>query len=538
MELSVAWRCSRAAVIEIDDGGLFTTSRTWDVYVNDEPQGTTDRIETYVDGLVPGERNVVRLVAGDEVMEIGVTCPAESFTLDVRDFGARGDGSHDDTCAIQAAIMACPAAGRVLVPEGRYLVKSLFLKSGVSIELAEGSVLLARHDRESLAYLPGTLEGAPGSGHAGSGLLPLGTWEGESRSTYCSLITGLGVSDVAIYGRGVLDGQAAAEEGNWWHDPKNIYRPEVGCEVARPRLVFLSECAGVSLVGFTVRNSPAWNIHPVLCRGLGAYALTIEGPKDSPNTDGFDPESCSDVVVKGCHFSVGDDCMAIKSGKLDMPRVLRPATHDMLVEHCYMHDGHGSVVIGSEAAGGVKDLVVRKCLFERTDRGLRVKTRRGRGADAVNEGITFEHIRMNEVLVPFVVNSFYFCDKDGKTDYVQCREALPVDERTPRVGSLTFEDIDARGCHAAAAYITGLPESKIDRLTFRDVHVDFSPDARPFVPAMACGVEEMVRQGLVVEHVRTLELDNVDVEGQDGELLALSDVDRVDERATEGGARR
>ena len=183
--------------------------------------------------------------------------------------------------------------------------------------------------------------------------------------------------------------------------------------------------------------------------------------------------------------------------------------------------------MGSEAAGGIKYLTVSKCVFESTDRGLRVKTRRGHGRDAVNEGITFEHIRMDEVLTPFVVNSFYFCDKDGKTDYVQSREALPVDERTPGFGAMTFKDIEATNCHAAAAYITGLPESKVTRLTFEDVHVTFSPDAQPAKPAMACGVEPMVRQGIIAQNVQVLDLCNVVVEGQDGEELELENVDRV-----------
>jgi len=185
------------------------------------------------------------------------------------------------------------------------------------------------------------------------------------------------------------------------------------------------------------------------------------------------------------------------------------------------------VVLGSEAAGGIKDLTVSKCLFERTDRGLRVKTRRGRGKDAVNEGITFEHIRMDEVLTPFVVNSFYFCDKDGKTDYVQSREALPVDDRTPGFGATTFRDIEATNCHAAAAYITGLPESKVTRLTFQDVHVTFAADAEPFVPAMACGVEPMVRQGIIAQNVAVLDLQNVVIEGQDGDELQLENVDKI-----------
>ena len=350
----------------------------------------------------------------------------------------------------------------------------------------------------------------------------------ESFSTYCSTFTGLSVHDVCIYGRGAIDGQTDFAEDNWWNkDFKNIFRPEEGREVARPRMIFLSECENVSLAGFTVRNSPAWNIHPILCEHVDALCLSIEGPKNSHNTDGFDPESCGFVRILGCQFSVGDDCIAIKCGKLGIEPELRPATHDVLISHCYMHDGHGAVVLGSEAAGGIKDLTVSKCLFERTDRGLRVKTRRGRGKDAVNEGITFEHIRMDEVLTPFVVNSFYFCDKDGKTDYVQSREALPVDDRTPGFGATTFCDIEATNCHAAAAYITGLPESKVTRLTFQDVHVTFADDAEPFVPAMACGVEPMVRQGIIAQNVKVLDLQNVVIEGQDGEELQLQNVDKV-----------
>lgn len=528
MNVSVRWRCARAAVVEIDDTEYFELADSWEVSVNGVPQGTTDRVETYVDNLVPGSRNQVTFTCGERVESVGITTPAEVCTLDVRDFGAIGDGVRDDTVSIQAAIMACPAGGRVLVPAGSYLVTSLFLKSDIDIELAQGACVRARFDRKNLAYMPGTQQVTEHGGYAGSGMLPLGTWEGSSMSEYCSLITGFGVSNVCIYGRGCIDGQATHDEGNWWHDPKAIVNHEVDREIARPRMVFLTKCSHVALAGITVQNSPAWNIHPVLCDHVEGLCLTINSRKDSPNTDGFNPESCSYVRILGCHFSVGDDCIAIKSGKLDMPRALRPATHDMYVAHCYMHDGHGSVVIGSEAAGGVKDLLVRKCVFARTDRGLRVKTRRGRGKDAVNEGIVFDDIRMRDVLVPFVINSFYFCDVDGKSDYVQNRSALPVDDRTPRVGSVTFSNIEALSCHAAAGYITGLPESKIDRLELKNVHVTFADDPQPFVPAMACGVEEMCRAGFIAEHVETLVLENVTIEGAEGEPFVLDDVDRVE----------
>lgn len=527
MDIDVVWRNARAAVIEINDGGSFETTYTWEVYVNGERKSCTKLVETYVDGLIPGKRNIVKLVCGNREHVIGITTAMESATIDVRDCGAKGDGVHDDTTNIQAAIAACPEGGRVLIPTGDYRVKSLFLKSGISIELAEGSQLLARHDRAELAYIPGTLKGTLGLGREASDLFPLGRWEGESISTYCSLLTGLHVHDVSVYGRGVIDGQTDFSEDNWWHNVKDFYRPEEGREIARPRMIFLSECKHISLAGITVRNSPAWNIHPVLCDHVDILCLAIQGPKDSHNTDGIDPESCSFIRILGCEFSVGDDCIAIKSGKLAIDRPLRCATHDVLIAHCLMHDGHGAVVLGSEAAGGIKELTVRCCDFRRTDRGLRVKTRRGRGSDAVNEGILFENIHMDEVLTPFVVNSFYFCDKDGKTDYVQSREALPVDERTPGFGTIEFRNIIATNCQAAAAYITGLPERKITELIFAGIKVSFAPDAQPSKPAMASGVEPMVRQGIIAQNVEKLILKDVSIKGQDGDELQLENVDEV-----------
>ena len=162
METNVIWRNARAAVIELDDGGYFTCADTWEIFVNDEPAGTTNTVETYVDGLTPGKRNLIRFVCGERELSVGVTTPAEPFTINVRDCGAKGDAEHDDTTNIQAAIMACPKGGRVLIPAGNYRIKSLFLKSNINIELAEGAVLLARHDRAALAYIPGTVTGDEG----------------------------------------------------------------------------------------------------------------------------------------------------------------------------------------------------------------------------------------------------------------------------------------------------------------------------------------------------------------------------------------
>ncbi|NMM93060.1 glycoside hydrolase family 28 protein [Bifidobacterium oedipodis] len=527
MQLNATWKCARAVVVEVADGNIYHTDTPWRIIINEQPWGVTDLVETYIDGLEPDTTYRVRY---ERETDDGITESAnvvfvtetESFTLNVRDFGAAGDGERDDTISIQAAIMSCPKDGRVLIPAGDYRIKNLFLTSDMALELAEGATLHARHDRDNLAYLPGNIEGRSGAGYAGTDLLPMGRWEGESMPMFCGVISAMNVHDVTVYGRGVIDGGANADEDNWWHEPKTIRI------ASRPRMIFLSDCERMDFAGITVRNSPSWNIHPVLSRDLRFLNLTIESPKVSPNTDGLNPESCNNVLIKGCHFSVGDDCIAVKSGKIDMPRELRPACRNLVIEQCHMHDGHGSIVLGSEAAGGIQGLIARNCLFERTDRGLRIKTRRGRGKDSVYGAIQFDHIIMDDVLTPFVVNSFYFCDPDGTSDYVQSREAKPVDDRTPNVASLSFRNIEAKNCHAAAAYITGLPESKVGRLAFHNVHITFRPDARPSVPAMACGVEEMSRRGIIAQHVHKLVLDNVTIEGQDGDELNAIDIDIIE----------
>ena len=174
-----------------------------------------------------------------------------------------------------------------------------------------------------------------------------------------------------------------------------------------------------------------------------------------------------------------------------------------------MEDGHGAVTVGSEAAAGIRELVVERCFFARTDRGLRVKTRRGRGRDSIMDNIIFRDIDMDGVVTPFVVNSFYFCDSDGKSDYVQDRSPLPVDERTPLIKRLVFERIHAVNSHYAAGWIEGLPEQPIEEIILRDIDVSFAEDAGKGVPAMALNVPECTREGFIVKNCINFVQENV-----------------------------
>ena len=526
MELKLLMKTARSAVIEIADGGIYYTLESYHLFVNGKDHKTCDTVVTSVFGLKPDTDYKFEIVheafgceeasAAEVLTSIEFRTPAEFVTINVRELGAKGDGISDDTVFIQSAISLCPEGSRVLIPEGRYLVTSVFLKSGVNIELAKGAVILADTDRTHYPALPGLIQSYDEKDEYN-----LGTWEGNPLPMFSGIITGMNVRDVVIYGEGCIDGQASYE--NWWDNCKvmNI--------AFRPRLIFLSHCKNIIIQGIKLCNSPCWNLHPYFSDDLGFYSLTVENPKDSPNTDGMDPESCNNVRIIGIRFTLGDDCIAIKSGKIYMGRKHKKSCENILIRQCLMENGHGAVTVGSEMAGGIRDVRVEECLFRNTDRGLRIKTRRGRGRDAVIDDIVFRNIEMRNVMTPFVANAFYFCDPDGKTGYVQSREKFPVDDRTPHIGRLVFEDIKATDCHVAAAHFDGLPEEKIDRIVMRNVDISFAAAAKTDVPAMSEGIEKCSKKGIFVRNVKKLELKNVNITGCEGDRIIAADVDEIEE---------
>lgn len=512
MKISVIFQTARCVTIEIEDGGIFETEQEYEIYVNDRLYKKTNRVITSIYDLKPDTRYRIRV--GEA--ETTVQTDREFVTLNVRDFGAKGDGVQDDTIFIQAAIMACPKESRVLVPAGTYRITSLFLKDDIRLELAEGAVLSAMTDRTKFPVFPGRIESYDEEGEYN-----LGTWEGNPLDMFSAIITGVNVKHVVVYGQGTIDGNASKDQDNWWYDAKKR-------RIAwRPRMIFLNHCEDVVLQGIRVQNSPSWNIHPYFSDRLRFIDLTVLNPWDSPNTDGLDPESCKDVEIVGVYFSLGDDCIAVKSGKIYMGAKYKTPCENVVIRQCCMRDGHGSITIGSEMAGGVKNLTVKNCRFLHTDRGLRIKTRRGRGKDAVIDGILFENIIMDHVMTPFVINCFYYCDPDGHTEYVRTKEALAVDERTPDVRKLEFRNIKASNCHVAAAYLYGLPEQKIRSVVMENIHVTYADNPKRDVPAMMDGCEAVSRMGIFARNIEELTLHNVTVEGQEGEKYLLGGIDSL-----------
>lgn len=507
---------STSACFEWASATAYYAPSAYEIFLDQKAVKTADTNVFSLYDLLPGTRYTLEVKAGGDTFTLDFTTRTDTIAVNVKEFGAVGDGVHDDTSAIQCAINFLPAGSRLYFPAGTYLTRPLSLKSHLTLDISKGATLLGSTERDKYPILPGTVHDI-----ATGKELMTGAFEGLTRPMYQSLIHGEYCEDITICGEGVIDGNA--QNGDWWTEFRNF-------ETARPRLMFLCNCKRVTLHGVTTKNSAAWNLHPFYSEDISFYDIRIISPKDSPNTDAIDPEACAGVNIIGCRLSVGDDCIAIKSGKIEMSRQRLQSASRHVIRNCLMEFGHGAVTLGSETACGVKDLTVSQCRFNATDRGLRIKTRRGRGKHCDITGIVFENIEMDNVITPFVINMWYnCCDPDRFSDYVKSREKLPVDDRTPHLGSFTFRDIRCTGAHAAACYIDGLPEMPIDEVTFENVSVDFAENATPFVPAMQNDAVKRLKLGLYLSNVRRVNVRDTVIRGAIGPALVTENCLEVTE---------
>ena len=324
-------------------------------------------------------------------------------TYPVTRFGAKGDGTTDCTRAFRRAIDACArgGGGRVVVDGGTFLTGPIHLRSHVNLEVRDGATI--RFLTDVKAYEQYVLT----------------RFEGVELMGLSPLIYARNAVDVAVSGGGVLDGQASPTV--WWpwkgqsaHGWKRgmgnqaaartqlFEIAERGTPVAarrfgadsflRPPFIQPYGCRNVLIEGVTIRNSPMWEINPVLCTNVIVRGVRIES--HGPNNDGCDPESCRDVLIERCHFDTGDDCIAIKSGRNADGRRVNVPTENVIVRDCEMRDGHGGVTIGSEISGHVRHVYVERCRMDspQLDRALRLKNNAMRGG-------VLEHIYMRDVQV-------------------------------------------------------------------------------------------------------------------------------------------
>jgi polygalacturonase len=306
----------------------------------------------------------------------------------------------------------------VIVPRGTFLTGPITLKSNVNLHVAEGATL--RFSRDPKDYP-----------------LVYTRWEGVECMNYSPLVYAFEQTNLAITGTGTLDGQSDRE--HWWAwkgnaawktagfptqdaDRENLFAMAAkGIPVAervfgvghylRPQCIQPYRSRNVLIEGVTIRNSPMWQVHPVLCRNVTVQNVTVAG--HGPNNDGCDPESCQDVVVRGCTFDTGDDCIAIKSGRNHDGRRVNVACENLVIENCNMKDGHGGVSIGSESSGSVRNVFIRDCKMSspNLERALRLKTNSYRGG--VTENVAFHNITVGEVARDVIQIDYFYEEAEG-----------------------------------------------------------------------------------------------------------------------------
>jgi polygalacturonase len=419
--------------------------------------------------------------------------------FNVRAHGAAGDGQTLDSPAIQSAIDLCAAqgGGTVYLPAGQYLAGSLFLRSNIALHLDAGAVILGSENPEDYPVI-----------HS--------RWEGMHQDTHAPLIGGNDLHNIAVTGRGTIDGRGAV----WWKAKldKTLAHP-------RPRLISFSDCRNVLIKDITAINSPSWTINPIHCQNVTIHAITIINPADSPNTDGIDPDSCRLVRISDCYISVGDDCITLKSGtEHDRPDRAAPC-RDITITNCTLERGHGGVVIGSEMSGGVKNVVISNCVFIGTDRGIRIKTRRGRGGTI--EDIRVSNLIMDGVLCPFTMNLYYHIGELGNIN-VSDKNPRSVNDGTPHLRRIHFSHISAREVKLAAGFLYGLTEMPLEDISLSDISISISEEAESGYPEMADDIPSMSQAGFFIRNARRLRLEHVEVTGQRGPAFDIDQSTEVE----------
>src|SRR5215211_173946 len=408
--------------------------------------------------------------------------------------GAQGDGQTLDTRSIQAAIDACAerGGGTVYFPAGRYLTGSLFLRNNIMLHLDAGAVVLGSENTEDYPVI-----------HS--------RWEGTHQATYAPLIGGDHLQNIAVTGRGTIDGRG----GVWWRakEENTLAHP-------RPRLISFSDCSHVLIEGITAINSPSWTINPIHCQNVNIHAVSIINPADSPNTDGIDPDSCRLVRISDCYVSVGDDCITLKSGTEHEHPDRHAPCRDITITNCTLERGHGGVVIGSEMSGGVKNVVISNCVFIGTDRGIRIKTRRGRGGRI--EDIRVSNLIMDGVLCPFTMNLYYHIGVRGDTD-ISDKNPRAINDGTPCLRHIHFSHITAREVKHAAGFLYGLAEMPLEDISLTDISISISEQADSGYPEMADDIPKMSQAGFFIRNARHLRLEHVEIKGQIGQAFDMDD---------------
>lgn len=401
--------------------------------------------------------------------------------VDMKQAGANTQGKILNTKLINETINRLNAngGGTLFFPAGTYLTSSIHMKSNITLELEAGATLKFSTNFDD--YLPFVEV----------------RHEGVMMKSFQPLIYAVDAENITIKGEGTLDGQGKA----WWdeffkviidlrdngkrqvnkyqpmfekvNDLKSLYAETnqdwhntLDRRFFRPPFIHPIRCKNVRIEGVKIVNSPFWTVNPNFCDNVTVKGITIHNVP-SPNTDGINPESCRNVHISDCHISVGDDCITIKSGRDLQARKLGVPCENITITNCTMLSGHGGVVIGSEMSGGVKKVTISNCVFDGTDRGIRLKSTRGRGG--VVEDIRVSNIVMNNIKKEAIVLHLKYSKMPTE----------PKSDRTPEFRNIYVSGVTVRNVNTPIM-VVGLEEAPITGIMMRDIHIQGAKEACVF----------------------------------------------------------
>ncbi len=442
-------------------------------------------------------------------------------------YGGIGDGKFDNSQAFLRALeeIGRQGGGTLTVPAGIWQTGPIDLFNNCTLELLEGSVIsfIAEFQRYAPVWT---------------------RWEGVDCHAMRPCLQARGAHHVSISGHGVIDGGGAA----WWAYRRDIpnrkvlgpvseiehrlaalnpdYRNQPGggggraSQFLAPSCIQFYQCSHVSVSGVTIVNSPFWTLHPVYCDTLEIRNVTIENPYDAPNTDGIDIDSCTNVIIDNCHINVGDDAIALKSGSGQQGVDQAKETAFVQVSGCTVSNAHGGIVIGSETAGGIHDVIAQDCRFLGTDRGIRIKTRRGRGG-AIH-GLQFNRMEMVDNLCPISINMFYCCGVlDCERERAFALAPQEIIDTTPSIWNIEVRDLRSIGSKASCGFFIGLPEAPLRDIRLYNCYVthDMSSTVSPDESEMYEGLPSVSSSGIRIRFCDGIQLHGIIVEGPDNPYI-------------------
>jgi polygalacturonase len=382
-------------------------------------------------------------------------------SLNVRDFGALGDGRTKDTSALQTALDRCGVlgGGEVLLPVGEYLAGTILLRSNTTLRLDEGA----------------TLQGSP---DLSDYTLTQVRWEGKWVKGYLGLVAAMDAAEIRITGKGRILGNTAI-----------VGRVNRASGLRHPALLEFTNCKRVTVEGCYTKQNDMWSIHPVYCEDVTFRNMTVHG-----GADGIDVDSCRRVVIENCDFDTADDCISLKSGRgMEGNTIARP-TEDVRISNCIFRDHHWACIgIGSETSAGIRNVQVEhcKCLGARTF-AIYLKSRPGRGAFI--ENIIMRDLEVSGAGMGFLRLNFL---DSGKQDEMP----VPGDNGIPTVRNLQFHNIR----------VTDVP-------TLVEA-VNIHP-AKPIEGLILQGISGTCRKGIFLANIRHAVVQGVAVTGFEGPLFS------------------